>query len=75
MTTTEPAWYRIIECEEEPFPKGRLLLRRARVSKKNAAGSCLKGWPIPTAWPEIMSRHGREKVSEFIRGHKMIGQA
>ena len=45
-------------------------MRRIRVSKKNAAGSCLKGLADTDRLAGIMSRHGREKVSEFIRGHK-----
>ena len=71
MTTAEPAWYRIIECEEEPFPKKTAVIEEGPGIEEKCGGFLLEGLADTDHMAGIMSRHGREKVSEFIRGHKM----
>ena len=71
MTTTEPAWYRIIECEEEPFPKRTAVIEEGPGIEEKCGGFLLEGLADTDHMAEIMARHGREKVSDFIRWHKM----
>ena len=71
MTTTEPTWHRIIESEEEPFPKRTAVIEESPGIEEKCGGFLLEGLADTDHLAEIMSRHGREKVSEFIRGHKM----
>ena len=70
MTTTEPAWHRITECEEEPFPKRTAVIEEDPGIEEKCGGFLLEGLADTDRLAGIMSRHGREKVSEFIRGHK-----
>ena len=70
MTTTEPAWHRLTECEEEPFPKRKAVIEEAPGIEEKCGGFLLEGLADTDRLAGIMSRHGRGKVSEFIRGHK-----
>ena len=71
MTTAEPAWYRIIKCEEEPFPKRTAVIEEGPGIEQKCGGFLLEGLADTDHMAGIMSRHGREKVSEFIREHKL----
>ena len=43
MTTTEPAWYRTIECEEEPFPKRTAVIEEGPGIEEKCGGFLLEG--------------------------------
>ena len=70
MSTTEQAWYRITECEEEPFPKWTAVIEDGPGIEERLGGFLLGALADTDHLAGIMSRHGRDKVSEFIRGHK-----
>ena len=43
MTTTEPAWHRITECEEEPFPKRKAVIEEDPGIEEKCGGFLLEG--------------------------------
>ena len=71
MTTTEPAWYRITEDEQKPFPRRTAIIEEVPDIEENFGGFLLEGLADTDHLAGIMSRHGHERVSEYIRGHKV----
>ena len=69
--TIEPAWYRITRYEEEPFSKRTAAIEEVPGIEEKFGGFLLEGLSNADHLAGIMSRHGREKVSEFIREHKL----
>ena len=68
---TEPAWYRITEDEQEPFPRRTAVIEDDPGIEEQFGGFLLEGLADTDYLAGIMSRHGHERVSEFIRGHKV----
>ena len=71
MITPEPTWYRIIEREEEPFAKRTANIDGDPGIEEKCGGFLLEGLANTDRMAGILARHGQEKVSDFIRGHKI----
>ena len=71
MTTPEPDWYRIIEQEEEPFPKRTACIEGYTGIEEKCGGFLLEGLADTDRMAGLLARHGQEKVSDFVRGHKI----
>ena len=71
MTTTTPDWYRIIEYEEEPFPRTKAIIEDGMGVGEKCGRFLLEGLANTDRMAGILARHGQEKLSDFIRGHKM----
>lgn len=71
MTTPEPAWYRIIKYDEEPFPKRTAVIEDVTGLEERCGGFLLEGLADTDHMAGILARHGQERVSDFIRGHKI----
>lgn len=71
MTTIEPVWYRITESKEEPFPRRTAVIEGWPSIEEKLGGFLLEGLADTDHLAGIMSRYGSDKISEFIRGHKL----
>ena len=70
MINTEPAWYRVAGTEEETFPITEVVIEEGAGVEEQCTRFLLEGLADTDRMAGILARHGQEKVSDFIRGHK-----